>query len=169
MLALTKRVDYALIALCHLANHREQTASAREIADRYHVPLSLLMSVLKQLSRNGLVQSSRGARGGYELARSPELVTLNELIEVLEGPVRFVQCAALDGSPTYADGSSPATGGCVLFDVCPVSAPVRRLHRKLKAFLKDITLAEIAFDPEYGQVSICSGVEVTVAGRETTI
>jgi len=140
MLALTKRIDYGLIALAHLAVHREQVA-AREIAARYRMPQALLMNVLKSLAQHGLVRSSRGSRGGYELAREPESITLNDVIEAIEGPVRLVKCAGLEGlGPTQR---------CELLKVCPVSGPVRRLHRRLKDFLCDVTLAEIAFDPEF--------------------
>src|SRR5215510_2114177 len=103
MLALTKKVDYGLIALCHLANHRDEMATAREIAARYHLPPALLMNVMKSVAQAGLVRSSRGARGGYELAQPPEAITLNAIIEAIEGPVRFVQCVVIDGDAAAPD------------------------------------------------------------------
>jgi len=152
MLALTKKVDYSLVALCHLAQHRDRVATAREIAERYHLPQALLMNILKALAHAGVVRSSRGPKGGYELAVAAESVTLYELIEKLEGPVRLVQCAAMD---------DPAGGErCELIATCPISRPVRRLHRRLLQFLSEITLADIASDPEYG---VLPGVSVTLA------
>ena len=155
MLSLTKRVDYALIALCHLANHPEQVASARDMAARYRLPTALLMNVLKLLSQAGIVESSRGPRGGYELARAADLISVNDLIEAIEGPVELVKCATV--GPERA-----AACECELFGDCPVSTPVRRLHGKLKDFLKDITLADIAFDPAYGRPAALTGVGVRV-------
>ena len=71
MIVLTRKTDYALVAMAHLAHHpgEEGISSARDIADRYHVPLPVLMNILKTLNREGLVISVRGARGGYRLAR----------------------------------------------------------------------------------------------------
>ncbi len=148
MLALTKKVDYGLIALCHLAHHPRRVATAREISERYHVPQALLMNVMKVLSRHGLLRSSRGPKGGYELAASPDTMTLHDIIEIVEGPIRFVQCAS-------ASGENPAER-CELFNACPVSAPVLRLHQKLKSFLAEVTLAEIASDPDYGPTPLAS-------------
>jgi Rrf2 family protein len=122
--------------------HREQVATAREIAGRYRVPAALLMNVLKALAQHGLVRSSRGRKGGYELARPPERVTLNEIVEAIEGPVRFVPCAAVDEVHPHE--------GCDLIRICPVSAPVRRLHHRLKGFFDEVTLAQIAFDADCG-------------------
>lgn len=161
MLALTKKVDYGLIALCHLAQNRQRVATAREIAERYRLPQALLMNILKCLAQNELVRSSRGPRGGYELSVDPEQVSLHDIIEVIEGPVRFVQCASLAGE-------SAAEHRCELIEVCPVSGPVRRLHGKLKAFLTRVTLAELAFDPEFGKPLVSAAFAAPSAGRDAT-
>lgn len=158
MLALTKKVDYGLIALCHLAQNRSRVATAREIAERYQVPHALLMNILKQLAAHALVRSSRGPRGGYELAVEPDAISLNDLIEIIEGPIRFVQCAMVNG-----DTAEPR---CELTEVCPVSGPVRRLHQKLKSFLSETTLADIAFDPCFGRPPEYLEVGVAPAVKE---
>ena len=72
MLAFTRKTDYALIALTHMAKHSEECNSAREIAGLYGIPLPLLMNILKQMAQRGLAQSVRGPRGGYRLAMPPE-------------------------------------------------------------------------------------------------
>ncbi|MFO0972484.1 MAG: Rrf2 family transcriptional regulator [Phycisphaerae bacterium] len=148
MLALTKKTDYALIALAHLAQSGATTATARGIAERYHIPAALLMNVLKALSARGVVRSVRGAKGGYALAVRPDEYTLFDLIMAVEGPVRFVQCAG--GEP------SPARGVCELLGSCPVSRPARRVHDRLERFLREITLAELSDAP------LCCGPEVAV-------
>lgn len=153
MLALTKKVDYGLIALCHLAQNRDRVATAREIAARYHVPQALLMNILKVLAHAELVRSSRGPKGGYELCVAPESLTLRDVIEALEGPISFVQCATIE--------HEPHSGRCELIEHCPISAPVRRLHARLKQFLTDITLADIAGDPDFGLVPVASDVSLT--------
>ena len=75
MLTLTRKTDYALIALTHLAQARERCICAREIAEKYGLPSALLMNLLKQLAQKGLVKSSRGPRGGYTLGAPPGQIT----------------------------------------------------------------------------------------------
>jgi len=138
MLTLTKKTDYALIALSHLAAHRSQVANARAIAERYHIPAALLMNIMKTLAHDGFVRSVRGSKGGYALAQDPMAITLHQVIVAIEGPVEFVKCA----EPVDAGGQT----SCELLEVCPVSKPVRRIHERLAQFTKEVTLAEIAAD-----------------------
>src|SRR4051812_44534924 len=93
MLSLSKRTDYALIALAYLAGHSGQTASARQIAAERGPPAPLLMNILKDLHRVGIVESLRGTKGGYQLAVDPAHYSLHDLIVALEGPVRMIACA----------------------------------------------------------------------------
>jgi Rrf2 family protein len=142
MFTLTKKTDYGIIALAHLAQQPAGVFSgAREIAERYHVPASLLINVLKALCHAELVRSTRGVKGGYALAFPPAEITLADIIGALEGPVRFVQCSgdAVDRGPR-----------CELLTTCPVTRPVRKVHDRLMEFLGQITLAQIAFDGGYG-------------------
>ena len=139
MLALTKKTSYGLIAVTHLCGLADGTvASAREIAERFDLPTSLMMNVLKELASAGFVESVRGARGGYRLARRPEDVSLADLIEALEGPIRLAECVA--GPEGHRDDRQV----CQIVDQCPVAGPVHRVHRKLSDFLKQVSLAEIA-------------------------
>lgn len=71
MLKLTKRTEYGLIALVHLAEHTGRVISAREIGEQYPVPRRLLAEVLKDLQHASLIDSQRGAHGGYSLAHPP--------------------------------------------------------------------------------------------------
>ena len=136
MLALTKKTGYGLIAMTHLAQlAQDEVASAREVASKFGVPQSLLMNVMKQLCAAGYVESVRGAHGGYRLARSPEEVSLADLITAVEGPIRLAQCVA---GRKDADDQP-----CQLVDRCPIADPVHRVQRKLSDFLKTVTLAEI--------------------------
>lgn len=88
---ITARVDYAILAMFELAlNSRERRLQAKEIAERQQIPLRFLEQILIQLKRGGLVQSSRGAAGGYVLARSPSQITLQDIMEAVEGEVSLV-------------------------------------------------------------------------------
>ena len=137
MLSLTKKTGYGLIAMTHLAGLPDgEVACSREIAEKFGVPASLLMNVLKELSAAGYVTSVRGARGGYRLAQRPEKINLAQLITTLEGPIRLAECLRGEGNGTGVI--------CELMERCPIVDPVHRVQRKFKDFLETITLADIA-------------------------
>lgn len=139
MLTLTRKTEYGLIAVCHLARVGGKVVSARDIAEQHGVPLRLLMNVLKRLNQEGLVNSVRGARGGYVLAREPEDVTLAALIGAIEGPVHLTRCT----------NPSPDGRKCDLTPTCSVRLPLVKLHHRLKVFLAEVTIADLAFhEPE---------------------
>ncbi len=142
MLSLTKKTEYALIAMCHLARAGAGVVSAREIAVQHRVKLPLLMNVLKLLNRRGLLCSARGARGGYRLAVPPGELTLAQLVEVVEGPVRLMQCAPRGGAGEARN--------CELLSSCPVRQPLMRVHEYLERFLRTVTVSDLAFDETYG-------------------
>ena len=154
MLSLTKKSEYALIAICHLARVGDRIVSAREIAEQHEVPLPLLMNVLKKLGQTGHVRSVRGARGGYTLALPPGELSLATLIEAVEGPVRLVNCVPGPGGPRRA---------CVRTNVCSIRWPVHKVHDRLLRFLGGISVADVAFDGDYREVKNSREVGRTVA------
>ncbi len=141
MVALSKKTDYAIIALAHMAQTPERSWSAREIAAAYHMPTALLMNVLKTMTQSELVRSIRGAKGGYTLALPASRITIADIIAAVEGPIRFVQCTGAD---------SESAEGCRLVGLCPVARPVHKVHARLREFLKQVTLADIAHDEAFG-------------------
>jgi len=137
MLGLTRKTDYALIALVHLARQGNKLSNTREISGRYGVPLPVLMNIMKSLNRAGLVESVRGVRGGYRLALRAERVTLKLLVNVIEGPVRLVPCIEIEGlGHRY----------CGLVASCPVRSPAVRVQHRFDRFLEEVTLAKLAED-----------------------
>lgn len=138
MLSLTRKADYALVAMAELACREPARVSAREIAERSHLPLPVLTNILKRLTRQGLVTSTRGAKGGYRLAREAEQISLADLIHAVESPIRFARCCDTD--------EADADCGCDKEDVCRIKGPVQRVHESLKKFLGQVTLAQIAWD-----------------------
>jgi Rrf2 family protein len=137
MISLTRKTDYALLALTSLAGAKPgNVVSAREIAGQYGVSLSLLMNVLKQLAGCGMVTSVRGARGGYVLARPADQITLAELIDAIEGPVRLAPCVS--GSTVRGAYDICQSGGS-----CPIHRPLSRLQHRLEGFFAGITLVEL--------------------------
>jgi Rrf2 family protein len=136
MLTLTRKTEYGLIAVCHLARVGQKVTSARDIAEEHGVPLPLLMNVLKRLNRTGHVSSVRGARGGYVLNVSPKEFTLAGLIEAVEGPVNLVRCT----------GTVKENRRCGLTQSCTIRKAVVKVHVRLRQFLDEVTIADLAFD-----------------------
>ena len=137
MLNLTKRVDYGLIALTHLALRPGERLSAREVAQVYGLSQPLLANVFKELARLGFVRSVRGTKGGYELAFAPTDLPVGRLVESLEGPVRLTECIGEGGHDS---------GACCVSPMCPVRRGVFRLHARIRDMLYGITIADLAKD-----------------------
>lgn len=138
MLAFTRKTEYALIAVCHLARGGEKRDSARDIAGQYLLAAPLLMNVLKRLASRGIVRSSRGAAGGYRLARRAEDTSVAQVIEAVEGPLRLIRCA-----PPLV---TAAADQCELSCSCPIRVPLSRVHRLVLGVLEKTSVAELAFD-----------------------
>lgn len=164
MLSLTRKTDYALVALSHLGSRRRDDArpvSAREIADRFELPPSLLMNILKELGNAGLLNSTRGSNGGYELAVDPAAVSLMDVVAAIEGPVRITTCCQTE--PTDATHlSADVAEACSLEDRCPIREPIHRLHERIHRFLAQVTLADLLDDADASAVTsaCCCGSSI---------
>lgn len=125
---LTAKTEYACLAMLELAQcfDTQQPVQVRRIAERHGIPSPFLVQILQDLKRAGLVNSTRGAAGGYRLTRSPKKVTLDEVLEVVEGNTDPIACAA---------SSSPLAP--VLLEVCHDLSTARR------EYLASITLADL--------------------------
>src|SRR5215470_19841890 len=137
MLRLSKKADYALIAMKHLAVRGDQVAggssSAREIAELYDIPIELMAKVLQRLVRRGLLASQQGTRGGYLLARLPTQISVADVIQAIDGPVTVTACSTEEGQ-------------CEQFSKCNVRDPLWRVRERILAALGECTIAELAAD-----------------------
>lgn len=135
MLRISKKLDYSLIILAHLARlDPKETISARAIAQTYGLPQPITSSLLKSLSSGELVDTVRGVKGGHRLALAPERITLERISEVIDGPFQMADCVRLgknDEECTYE--------GC-----CPVRTPVRTVHEAVRSILASVTLDQLA-------------------------
>jgi Rrf2 family protein len=141
MLRLSKKADYALIAMKHLAvrgggaSHAAPgSASAREIAEQFDIPIELMAKVLQRLVRRGLLVSQQGTRGGYQLARLPAQISVADVIQAIEGPVMVTACTTDDGQ-------------CEQFSKCNVRDPLFKVRERILAALGECTIAELASEP----------------------
>jgi Rrf2 family protein len=130
MFRLSKKADYGLIALRHLAQHSEVSVSAREIAAEYRIPAELLAKILQRLARKGLLLSQQGTHGGYVLARDPSKISLVDVIEALDGPIGITPCER---------GST-----CEQLDRCTVKDPLNVVRAKMVRILGDTSIYELA-------------------------
>ena len=107
MFRLTRRSDYGLIALRHLASQQVGSAcSAKEIAGTYGLPVEMLAKILQKLTKKGLLVSQYGTNGGYALARDPSSISAFEVIYAIEGPVFITSCSTECGAFSTNSGSS---------------------------------------------------------------
>jgi Rrf2 family protein len=136
LLQITKRVDYALVALSHLAHHPGSRFSARCLADAYQLSGTLMANVLKRLGKDGLVSSSRGTKGGYELSESPSRIPVGRVVELLEGPLKLAECVHPENSDDPHD--------CVASPNCPVRRGVFQIHLKIRDLLYGQSIADLA-------------------------
>lgn len=101
---ITRQADYAVRAVLYLAQlGSEQRAATSQIAQEQQIPPSFLAKIVSQLSVAGLLQTSRGARGGVSLARSPQDISLLEVVEAIDGPILLNECVGSNGVCTFGD------------------------------------------------------------------
>lgn len=132
MLKLTKKADYGLIALKHLAGVQSgESASAKEIADQYGIPLPLLSKVLQKLTKEGFLQAVYGTNGGYRLARNPVEISALEVIRAIDGPLILTSCFTENRECNHSGK-------------CSVREPLRKIHERILAVLEGITISEMS-------------------------
>ena len=101
---ITRQADYAVRAVLYLAQlGSDQRAATSQIAQEQQIPPSFLAKIVSQLSVAGLLQTSRGARGGVSLARMPEEISLLEVVEAIDGPILLNECAGENGACVFGD------------------------------------------------------------------
>ena len=128
MLKLTKKADYGLIAIRHLAQHADLGAcSAKDLADMYSIPQEALAKILQRLTKAKLLTSQYGTNGGYTLSRDARKITAYEVIRAIEGPLFITSCSA-------------ATTDCDQSDRCTVREPLRKVSRTIEEVLNRLTI-----------------------------
>lgn len=130
MLRLSKLTDYGTVLLAHLAANRGSVCSAADVATATGVAVPTVSKLLKLLGRNGLVTSTRGANGGYRLARDPNDISAADIIDALEGPVSITECSASDSQ-------------CEHEGVCSVGEAWQRVNVAIRRALDDVSLSDL--------------------------
>ena len=131
MLRLSKKADYALIAVMHLARRGGRgAASAREISEEYAIPTELMAKVLQRLARRGLLTSQQGTRGGYQLARPASGISVADVIQAIDGPLTVTACSAKHGR-------------CGQFQKCNIRDPLFRIRALIMEALTGSNVSEM--------------------------
>ena len=134
MLRLSKKADYALMAMKHLTVRIDvPSASAREIAEAYDIPVELMAKVLQRLVRRGLLTSHQGTRGGYRLSRSASMISVADVIQAIDGPLTVTACS------TDAEN-------CGQYSKCSIRDPLWRIKDRIVAALATCSLQEMSAD-----------------------
>ncbi len=134
MLRLSKKADYALLAMRHLAANADRgSVSARELAEAYDIPSELLAKVLQKLVRARLLVSHQGIRGGYGLGRPAAAISVADVIQAVDGPLTVTACSEADHS-------------CDQYSKCNIRDPLWRIKDRIVSALAATSVAELAVD-----------------------
>ena len=131
MLRISRLTDYATVLLAALAAEPQRVQTAALLAERTHIAAPTVCKILKQLQRAGLVISTRGLHGGYQLSRPPAQISAAAILDALEGPVALTDCAA-------------GHGNCEIEESCRVGRVWQRLNLAIRRALYDVSLAQLA-------------------------
>ena len=131
MLRISRLTDYATVLLATLAGEPERVQTATALAEQTHIAAPTVSKLLKQLQRAGLVTSTRGLHGGYQLARPASQISAAAILDALEGPVAITDCAA-------------GHGNCEIEAGCRVSRVWQRVNLAMRRALYDVSLAQLA-------------------------
>ena len=156
MLRLSKKADYALLAMRHLAAHSERGAvSARELAEAYDLPPELLAKVLQRLVRHQLLTSVQGIRGGYGLPRPANAISVVDVIQAIDGPLTVTAC-------------SETNHNCEQYSKCNIRDPLWQIKDRIVSALAATSIAGLATDltPATLAPARGGGIPVTVQRKQ---
>ena len=140
MLKLSKKADYGLIAMKHLALQSSgETSSAADIAEAYGISAPLMAKVLQKLAKGGLVAARHGSSGGYSLAKNPAEISALEVINAIDGPLFITSCFT-------------SRGECTQTPTCTVREPLRRVNDNILRVLSTLTISQLIEDNHGSEV-----------------
>jgi len=129
MLKLTRKLEYALIALRHMQDKGDAFISAKEIADMYLIPRELLAKTLQQMVKLNYIDAVQGPRGGYRMQKGLIEISLTQFIEDMEGPIGLVDCTL--------------NSDCVQLDNCNIRMPIKQINSNIREIFNGIRVGDI--------------------------
>lgn len=130
MLRISKLTDYAILMMVEMTREGEML-SAHALADRIHVETPTASKVLKLLAGSGLLESYRGANGGYRVSREATDISVAEVIAAIEGPIAMTECSVEEGL-------------CSQEENCDLRSNWQRISLAVAQALRDVSLAEMS-------------------------
>jgi Rrf2 family protein len=132
MLKLSKKVEYGLIAIRHIASVNNQISTVKDISERYAIPSDVLAKVMQKLTKGKLITSHQGAMGGYTLSRRAEEISVMDVIAVIEGTqMGIAQCFAEEPQ------------NCSIFHNCTIKNPLGKIQLNLEHVFTSMKVSEI--------------------------
>lgn len=133
MLKLSKKTDYALMAIQYMASKgTDRVVNTKEIAEEYKIPVELLAKVLQKLGKKGLIASQNGPKGGYVLAKSPGHISVLSIIQAIEGHVGITEC--------YHNEDSQ----CMQMARCNIRNPIRNIQNSIYGLLDSMSIEDMS-------------------------
>ena len=152
VLKLTKKADYGLMAMKHLAERSAVgSCSAKDVADAYGIPPEALAKILQRLAKAGLLQSQHGTNGGYTLARAAHTISAFEVIQAIDGPLFITSCVTVRGE-------------CDQSDRCNIREPLRKVNDSIEAVLKRIKISHMREEDEETATPVSKAAELVTIG-----
>ena len=134
MLKLSKKSEYALMAVRYLAiNSSGNYSTARDISQFYDIPYELVAKVLQQLVKKNIISSYQGVRGGYSLARTPDQISLMEIISAIEENYQITNC--MNENSSQSD--------CSHFDCCMIRDPLIKVQREIDKVFQNMKVNQL--------------------------
>ena len=141
---MSKLADYGTVVLTYMAQHHDGVHSAMEIAGQVHVALPTVSKILKILAHEGIVTSSRGAKGGYVLARPAKEISMAQVIDAMEGPIALTECSGTKGL-------------CEQESSCSIRGNWRKINQVIRRALENVTLVDMTQPPAQPITMYASG------------
>lgn len=143
MLKLSKKVEYAIVALIDLAGSKGiEPITTKSVAEKNSIPQELLGKIMQGLVKDGILKSVQGVKGGYTLGREPGQISVKQIIEVLEGPISITACSHVEEDDCT----------CNLLPNCSIKSPMEMIQSELNTYFSNISLKDLK-SKYYGQSS----------------
>ena len=146
MLKLSKKTDYALMALQYMATVQNEemnsfniprVVNTKEIAEEHLIPLELLAKVLQTLAKYGMIESQNGPKGGYVLAREPRDISIAQVLEAIEGRLGIADC--------YHEKNDQAL--CEQMEHCTIRTPLLKVQESIMQLLNSMSIEDMMAEP----------------------
>jgi Rrf2 family protein len=130
MFKLSKKTEYSIVALRHLAGRSSQMATVKEIAETCKIPQPLLAKLLQQLAKKDVLRSVQGVNGGYRLNKEAGQISVADILEAIEGPVSITACGVQGHS-------------CERLSICDLRSTMAPLQQEMLLYLRSVSLADL--------------------------